>query len=106
MKINIANMDAASGSDAAPADGLICGRCESGSLGPKRIKTAFWHDAGLAVIRDIPAMVCTRCGEEYVGDTAVLGLDRMRGNGFSGEAAVTRMTVPVFDYVDPGTGES
>ena len=84
---------------------VLCDRCEQGLLTEKRIQTAFWRGEGLVVIRNIPAMVCQTCGEEYVADRTAIGLDRMRGNGFTAMGSVERMIVPVLDYVDPGTSE-
>ena len=76
----------------------LCKRCELGELQPKRIETALWSKGGLVVVRNIPAMVCPTCGEEYVADQTALGLDRMRGNGFAPQSASDRMIVPVFEY--------
>lgn len=93
--------------DAAFVDGkyVLCDRCEQGLLTEQPIQTAFWRGEGLVVIRNIPAMVCQTCGEEYVADRTAIGLDRMRGKGFAAMGAVERMIVPVLDYVDPGTSE-
>lgn len=84
---------------------VVCDRCQEGVLAEKPIQSAFWRGTGLVVIRNIPAMVCPVCGEEYVADRTAIGLDRMRGSGFSAPATVERMIVPVLDYVDPGSGE-
>jgi len=42
------------------------GRCAEG-------KTLFAADiaAGVLVVRDVPALVCQQCGEEWIGDDAV-----------------------------------
>lgn len=90
--------------DAAFVDGanVLCDRCEQGLLTEQSIRTAFWRGEGLVVIRNIPAMVCPTCGEEYVSDRTAIGLDRMRGNGFFTVSSVESMSVPVIDYVDPG----
>lgn len=100
MKTNFANDDFAPEHEATKENAPLCTRCELGALRPRHIETAFWRDGGLIVIRNIPAMVCPTCGEEYVGDRTALGLDRMRGNGFSGHSASERMIVPVFDYIE------
>jgi len=93
--------------DAAFVDGkhVLCDRCEQGLLTEQPIQTAFWRGEGLVVIRNIPAMVCQTCGEEYVADLTAIALDRMRGNGLTAMGSAERMIVPVLDYVDPGTSE-
>ncbi|MGR3365063.1 MAG: type II toxin-antitoxin system MqsA family antitoxin [Maritimibacter harenae] len=77
-----------------------CGRCELGTLKPDRARMAFWRGEGLMVVRNIPAMVCPNCGEQYLGEREVLGLDRMRGEGPNLEPAEI-MNVPVLDYRAP-----
>ena len=91
--------------NAAFVDGknVLCDRCAQGLLTEQPIQIAFWRGEDLVVIRNIPAMVCQSCEEEYVADRTAIGLDRMRGNGFTAAGAVDRMIVPVFDYADPET---
>ncbi|MGJ8561632.1 MAG: type II toxin-antitoxin system MqsA family antitoxin [Litorimonas sp.] len=106
MTTGLANDNAAPESILAGSEALLCKRCELGELQTKRIETAFWRNGGLMVIRNIPAMVCPTCGEEYVADQTALGLDRMRGNGFASHSVSERMIVPVFEYPQhPETGE-
>jgi len=99
MKVSLAN-DNNVPDQSADFTAPLCKRCELGGLKPKHIETAFWRNGGLMVIRNIPAMVCPTCGEEYVADETALGLDRMRGNGFSLHSASERMIVPVFEYTE------
>lgn len=82
-----------------------CDRCENGLLHERPIQTAFWRGQGLIVIRNIPAMVCSACGEEYVSDRTAIGLDRMRGAGFTAMGSAERMIVPVLDYIEPAEPE-
>lgn len=90
-----------------PADfaHVACDRCQNGVLSESRIQTAFWRGQGLVVIRNIPAMVCSLCGEEFVSDRTAIGLDRMRGAGFTAMGSAERMIVPVLDYAEPGETE-
>lgn len=81
---------------------IVCDRCADSPLREARISTAFWQGDGLVVLRNIPAMVCPACGEEYVDDETVVALDRMRGNGFAGCVAAAPLPVPVFDFVGMG----
>ena len=92
---------------AQPVDGadVLCDRCEEGVLREQTIQTAFWRGTGLVVVRNIPAMVCSLCGEEYVADRTAIGLDQMRGAGFTSNGSAERMIVPVINYVDPGSRE-
>lgn len=99
MKVSFANDNNVPDQLADPA-ALLCKRCELGELQPKHIETAFWRNGGLMVIRNIPAMVCPTCGEEYVADQTALGLDRMRGDDFSPHSAAERIIVPVFQYTE------
>ncbi len=80
------------------ASDASCSACSSGQLVPDRVKTAFWEGERLIVVEDIPALVCTTCGEQYVDDEAALQLDLMKGGGFPKGKAVREMTVRVFAY--------
>ena len=75
-----------------------CSACSSDKLVPDRVKTAFWEGECLIVVEDIPALVCTTCGEQYLDDETALQLDLMKGGGFPKEKVVREMTVPVFAY--------
>ncbi|MCZ8153338.1 MAG: type II toxin-antitoxin system MqsA family antitoxin [Rhodobacteraceae bacterium] len=92
------NMDAAPIQSGAMAQRIVCDRCTDSPLRASRISTAFWQGDGLVVLRNIPAMICPACGEEYVDDATVVALDRMRGNGFAGCVAADPLPVPVFDF--------
>ncbi len=86
---------------------MQCQRCGHVHMVPEQISTAFWRDEGLVVIRDIPAMVCASCREEYVDDATALAIDMMRGAGLRADGAVARIEVPVFSFVvlqKAGTG--
>ena len=98
MKATLANDNTAPADLFPESTAPLCKRCELGELQPKRIETAFWRDGGLVVIRNIPAMVCPTCGEEYVADQTALCIDRMRGDGFAPQCASGQMIVPVFEY--------
>jgi YgiT-type zinc finger domain-containing protein len=92
------NMDAAPAPTGTAGLRIVCDRCEDSPLAGTRISTAFWQGEGLVVIRNIPAMVCPNCGEEYVDDATVVALDRMRGSGFAGCVAADPLPVPVFEF--------
>ena len=79
-----------------------CAACNSGRLVHDRVKSAFWEGERLVVVENIPALVCTTCGEQYLDDEAVLQLDLMKGGGFPKEKAMREITVQVFDYGGEG----
>lgn len=81
---------------------VLCDHCTAGVLVPARIKTAFWRGDSLVVVRNIPAMVCPDCGEEYFVDPTVVQLDLMRANGFADIKVAEEMIIPVFDFGDGG----
>lgn len=96
---------------AAPAENrgaaMVCSVCGHEGLFESRIASVFrvrdgsaaiGGQAGLAVIRDIPAVVCPGCKEEFVDDATSVRLDRMRAGGFASETAVETMSVPVFAF--------
>ena len=84
---------------------VLCDRCENGVLSERPIKTAFWQGQGLLVIRNIPAMVCPICGEDYVSEQTAIALDRMRGAEFPTTGLIDRMIVPVLDFAALGPAE-
>lgn len=100
MRNGCNNLDAAPVHPAAAGMRIVCDRCDDVALRHAHISTAFWQGAGLVVIRNIPAMVCPGCGEEYVDDATVVMIDRMRGAGFAGCAATDPLPVPVFDFAE------
>ncbi len=81
---------------------MICDHCPNGFLRSSVISTAFWQDDGLVVVRNIPAMVCPDCGEQYVDDLTVVRLDHLRGKHFVGLPAIEQAIVPILDF--GGTG--
>lgn len=96
------NMDAPPFGPGAMGLRIVCDHCADSVLKGTRISTAFWQGDGLVVIRNIPAMVCPTCGEEYVDDATVVALDRMRGAGFAECGAAEPLLVPVFDFGGAG----
>lgn len=100
MKSSLGSLEDATGT--VPVEQMPCDRCGGGVLSPQRVKIAFWSGDGLVVVRNIPAMVCGTCGEEYLSDHAAMGLDRMRGEGFAAHDGTERISVPVIDFVEPG----
>jgi YgiT-type zinc finger domain-containing protein len=87
----------------APA---ICNLCGDGELRPTRVRSAFWEGDRLVVVEDIPALVCSSCGEQLFDDVTAIRLDLLRGAGFPGEMSCGELRVPVFSLEpSPGEGE-
>ncbi|CAK9065815.1 Pyruvate dehydrogenase E1 component subunit beta, partial [Durusdinium trenchii] len=66
--------------------------------GLDRVKSALWDGDRLVVVEDIPALLCSACGEQFFEDRTALALDLMRGGGFPPGEAERQMTVEVFRY--------
>jgi YgiT-type zinc finger domain-containing protein len=84
----------AGGEPAGPA----CSACGRSNLVQGSISTVFQDGDAWAVIRDIPAMICPDCREEFIDDDTAVRLDMMRANGFSSQEPAETVTVPVFVY--------
>lgn len=100
------NIDAAPERPASCAMDVLCDRCSSGILQPARISSVLWQGDRLVMVRNIPAMICPECGEEYIDDFTVVRLDWMRGNGFQALPLIERVSVPVLDYGGSGAAGS
>jgi len=91
------------GTAQAPASGGACPGC-GGVVVRSSVSTALWEGDALAVVRDVPALVCPSCHERYFEDDTVMRLDLMRARGFSGQQAAEHLNVPVYAY--PVVGRS
>lgn len=76
---------------------IRCDRCGEGTLTRHDIVTAFWYEERLMVVQDIPGMICTTCGEEYVSDETAVRLDQLKANRREAEP-VRQMIVPVYAF--------
>ena len=79
---------------------LACASCGNPDMQARRVRSAFWHDDRLVVVEDIPAMVCSACGEQFYEDNTVVVLDLLRGGGFPADRARGELSVPVFSFFD------
>lgn len=84
------------------AQPLQCSACASGTLRRERVRTAFWRGDDLAVIEDIPALVCELCGERYFEDEVAMALDLMQARMAAGQRPAQIMSVPVFAFAPAG----
>jgi len=86
------------GADDTQGAPATCSTCGSTGLVESRISTAFRSGDHWAVIKEIPAIVCSTCQEQFVDDATAVRLDMMRANGFSSQEPVDTMTVPVYAF--------
>jgi YgiT-type zinc finger domain-containing protein len=77
-----------------------CASCGSTAVQAGSTRSAFWHDDRLVVVEDIPAIVCSACGEHSYEDYTVVVLDLLRGGGFPAEKARGELRAPVFSFLD------
>lgn len=77
-----------------------CTNCGADDVHQVEAQSAFWHDGRLVVVEDIPALQCSRCGEQYYDDTTIVALDLLRGAGFDPEGSRRTINVEVFSLMD------
>ena len=76
----------------------VCPSCSRATLQPQLVKSAIWHDDRLIVIEDIPALVCSGCGERFFDDSTTVTLDLMQAEGFPADHARAHVHVPIFRF--------
>lgn len=97
MKISLANMDESPAAISTPDDVKLCKHCAGSHLSRSLVEIAMWDDGRLIVVKDIPALVCNECGEEYINDSAALSLRQLLKSRSNMVAAET-LVVPVYQY--------
>lgn len=80
------------GTEAPPA---LCPVCNQ-RLTPMKVRTAIWQNDRLAVVEDIPALVCPGCTEQFYDDDVSDALRRLNESGFPESAADRMIQAPVF----------
>jgi YgiT-type zinc finger domain-containing protein len=73
----------------------LCPRCNI-VLSEVTSRTAVWQGERVAIVEDIPAMACSRCGEQYFDEDVSDALRRLNEDGFPLASADRTMEVPVF----------
>lgn len=68
----------------------VCG----GNLRRKAITHEAWRKAHLRLVRNVPAQVCTRCGEVWLKETTLRAVDRLLRTG----QPVRTLETPVYDF--------
>ena len=73
----------------------LCPICET-RLDQAEVRSAIWQADRLAVIENIPALVCRGCGEQFYDDDVSEALRRLGEEGFPDSEAHSMIEVPVF----------
>jgi YgiT-type zinc finger domain-containing protein len=73
----------------------LCPRCNR-PLVETRVKTAIWQGDRMAVVEDIPALVCGTCGEQFYDEDVSDALRQLNEDGFPLKEASRTIEVPVF----------
>ncbi len=60
------------------------------------VKTAIWRGDDVALVEDIPALVCGSCREQFYDDDVSDALRQLSENGFPAAEAAKTIPVPVF----------
>lgn len=73
----------------------LCPKCNQ-LLSQMKIRTAIWQKDRLAVVEDIPALVCPTCTDQYYDDDVSEAIRRLNETGFPESAANRVIQVPIF----------
>ncbi len=66
----------------------------------KTMRTAIWQGDRVAIVEDIPALVCGQCSEQFYDEPVSDALRRLAEDGFPAHAATSEIVVPVFSLKD------
>lgn len=83
---------------------IVCTYCKS-ETHEDIVKSAFWVDRGLVAVEDIPARVCTECGEQFYNDETTRKIDALMEQDFPPEKASREIAVPVFPLAQVQSAE-
>lgn len=73
----------------------LCPSCRK-PLTASTVQTAVWQGDEVALVEDIPALVCGACGEQYYDDDVSAALRKLSESGFPRAEADRVIDVPVF----------
>jgi len=73
----------------------LCPHCRD-PLTSTAVNTAIWQGDDVALVEDIPALVCQTCGEQFYDDDVSDALRKLSENGFPESEAEKTIEVPVF----------
>jgi YgiT-type zinc finger domain-containing protein len=60
------------------------------------VRTAIWHGDAVAIVEDIPALVCGSCLEQFYSEDVSDALRQLIERGFPDSEASRRIDVAVF----------
>ena len=84
--------------DAPAPSQTPCPRCD-GAATPTTVRTAIWQGDSVAIVEDIPALVCGSCMEQYYDEDVSDALRQLIERGFPASEAAKQMVVPVFSLL-------
>jgi YgiT-type zinc finger domain-containing protein len=83
--------------DQTPAG--LCPNCRQ-ILTTSMARTAIWRGDDVALVEDIPALVCSSCSEQFYDDDVSDALRKLNENGFPKSESTRTIEVPVFSLKD------
>jgi len=79
---------------------LVCPSC-GGPTTTDEVSLAIWHNGRLVVIRDVPASVCTACGEQLYDQPTNDAILALTNKGFPRSEAWEEIVVQVYRLPPP-----
>ncbi len=73
----------------------LCPHCRE-TLASTKVHTAIWQGDEVALVKDIPALVCQSCQEQFYDDDVSDALRKLSESGFPESEAEKTIKVPVF----------
>ncbi|MEN6544499.1 MAG: type II toxin-antitoxin system MqsA family antitoxin [Armatimonadia bacterium] len=70
-----------------------CALC-GGTMQPERVLFAVELGTGVLVVRNVPALVCSRCGEQWFSDETTQKLEQLADDARRRGAEVEVITLP------------
>jgi len=77
----------------------LCPHCRE-PLGASLVRTAIWRGDDVALVEDIPALVCPACAEQFYDDDVSDALRKLSESGFPKAEAEKTVEVSVFSLKD------
>jgi len=73
----------------------LCPNCNK-PLAISMVRTAIWQGDDVALVEDIPALVCASCSEQFYDDDVSDALRKLNESGFPKSEATKTIEVSVF----------
>jgi len=75
-----------------------CYFCKSDEIHEKIIDYSFWWGDTLIVFKEVPALVCTNCGEKYFRSDISSSMKRIAQEIKEGKRKYKKLTVPTINF--------